>query len=296
MQHAYEKCIQNFGMEIRREETTRKTYVGGLKWIFKTWGVGCGKAQDKVQWQALVNTQAENLLTRWVTISFWRRPLLRSMWHPGTSTSTCFLSISICFLSSYPPLSPLTANHLSSPPLFAVFTPFAFNSVTVLSLHRVWFYGEEQMPSVRANNPYHGKLLLLLDNRVRVCRFLCFLQVQYVFEAITVQITEEGVHKMRSMKNSVRSPETLKIQCVLRSLTKLKTTVTSRLPAGTAWLTARLYKVFPLRDKYRSTRTIPLTYLYYSSSCREVTVAFNFISERTVSLAIQLILSFFSHI
>jgi hypothetical protein len=69
-----------------------------------------------------------------------------------------------------------------------------------------------------------------------------------------------------------------------RSLIKLKTTVTNRLAAGTARLIAKRYKVSPLRVKYRSIKTIKLTYLYTTvpAGSREVTVAFNFISERTV--------------
>jgi hypothetical protein len=61
------------------------------------------------------------------------------------------------------------------------------------------------MPPTRVDGPYHGTLLLLLDNRVRVCRFLCFLQVHCVFEAITEQVTT-GVNKVR--------PATLQILCV----------------------------------------------------------------------------------
>jgi hypothetical protein len=41
----------------------------------------------------------------------------------------------------------------------------------------------------------------------------------------------------------------------MRSLTNFNATVTSRLPAGTAWLIAKRYKVFPIRVKYRSTTT-----------------------------------------
>jgi hypothetical protein len=35
-----------------------------------------------------------------------------------------------------------------------------------------------------------------------------------------------------------------------------------RLPAGTAWLTAKRYKVLPVRAKYRSIKTIKSTYLF----------------------------------
>jgi hypothetical protein len=39
--------------------------------------------------------------------------------------------------------------------------------------------------------------------------------------------------------------------------------------AGTAWLTAKRCKVFPIRVKYRSIKTVKSTYLFYSSFCRE---------------------------
>jgi hypothetical protein len=52
----------------------------------------------------------------------------------------------------------------------------------------------------------------------------------------------------------------------VRSLIKLNATV--NFSAATAWLTAKHYKVFPIRVKYWSTKTIKLTYLYFSSSCR----------------------------
>jgi hypothetical protein len=35
-----------------------------------------------------------------------------------------------------------------------------------------------------------------------------------------------------------------------------KATVASRLPAGTAYLTTKRYKIFPIRVKYRSMKTI----------------------------------------
>jgi hypothetical protein len=56
----------------------------------------------------------------------------------------------------------------------------------------------------------------------------------------------------------------------VRSLIKLKATVTSQLLAGTAWLTTKCYKVFPIQDKNHSTKTIKSTYLFfYSTSCWE---------------------------
>jgi hypothetical protein len=42
----------------------------------------------------------------------------------------------------------------------------------------------------------------------------------------------------------------------------LYATVTSRLPTGTAWLTAKRYKAFPMWVKYRSTKTIECAYLF----------------------------------
>jgi hypothetical protein len=52
------------------------------------------------------------------------------------------------------------------------------------------------------------------------------------------------------------------------SLIKFNATVTSRLPAGTVWLTVKCYKVFPIRVKCRSIKTIKSTYLNNSSFCR----------------------------
>jgi hypothetical protein len=46
-------------------------------------------------------------------------------------------------------------------------------------------------------------------------------------------------------------------------LTKLNATVTSQLPAETAWLTAKHCKVFPIQFKYHSIKTMKSTYLYY---------------------------------
>jgi hypothetical protein len=55
-------------------------------------------------------------------------------------------------------------------------------------------------------------------------------------------------------------------------------------PAGTAWLIAKCYKVFPIRVKYRSIKEqSKLIYIIaVPAASQEVTVAFNFISERTV--------------
>jgi hypothetical protein len=54
-------------------------------------------------------------------------------------------------------------------------------------------------------------------------------------------------------------------------------------PAGTEWLTAKRYKVFPGRVNCRFIRTINSTSfsIAVSAGNREVTVALNFISERT---------------
>jgi hypothetical protein len=49
----------------------------------------------------------------------------------------------------------------------------------------------------------------------------------------------------------------------VQSLTWLHATLTSRLPAGNAWLTAKRYKIFPIRDKYRSIKTIKSTYFFF---------------------------------
>jgi hypothetical protein len=56
----------------------------------------------------------------------------------------------------------------------------------------------------------------------------------------------------------------------VRSLIKLNATITSRLPAGTSWLTAKRYKVFAIRVEYRFIKTITSTYLFYSTSCRKL--------------------------
>jgi hypothetical protein len=77
----------------------------------------------------------------------------------------------------------------------------------------------------------------------------------------------------------------------VRSLMKLNATVTFRLPVRTVWLTAKLYKVLPIRVKYCSTKTMKLTYLFFlvvPAGSREVTVAFNFISERAVYIYIYI--------
>jgi hypothetical protein len=52
-------------------------------------------------------------------------------------------------------------------------------------------------------------------------------------------------------------------------LIKLNATVTSRLPPRTARLTAKRYKVFPIRVKYRSIKTTESTHRNHSSSCQE---------------------------
>jgi hypothetical protein len=67
----------------------------------------------------------------------------------------------------------------------------------------------------------------------------------------------------------------------VRSLIKLNATVTSRLLTGTAWLTVKRYKAFQIRVKYRSIKMIKSTHLAVPAGSRVVTVAFNFISERT---------------
>jgi hypothetical protein len=55
----------------------------------------------------------------------------------------------------------------------------------------------------------------------------------------------------------------------VRSLVKWKAIVTSRLPAGNAWLTAKRYEAFPIRVKYCSAKTTKSTYLNTISFCRE---------------------------
>jgi hypothetical protein len=49
----------------------------------------------------------------------------------------------------------------------------------------------------------------------------------------------------------------------VRPLTKLNATVISRLAAETTWNTAKCYKIFPIRFKYCSIKTIKSTYLCY---------------------------------
>jgi hypothetical protein len=58
-------------------------------------------------------------------------------------------------------------------------------------------------------------------------------------------------------------------RCIVRSLIKLIATGTSRLPAWTAWLTAKRYKVFPIRVKYRSIKIIKWTCIFCRSPCRK---------------------------
>jgi hypothetical protein len=49
---------------------------------------------------------------------------------------------------------------------------------------------------------------------------------------------------------------------------KLKATVTSRLPTGTAWLTAKRYNVFPIQESSHKNNKIN-SHIYYSTSCQE---------------------------
>jgi hypothetical protein len=56
----------------------------------------------------------------------------------------------------------------------------------------------------------------------------------------------------------------------VRSLIKLTANVTSWLPAGTALLTAKRYKVFPIRVKYCSIKNSTISSLFFSCSCREL--------------------------
>lgn len=80
---------------------------------------------------------------------------------------------------------------------------------------------------------------------------------------------------------------------IMHAMMNLKATVTSRFPDGTAWPTAKRFKVFPIRVKYRSIETIKSTYLYCISFCRqpEVTVTFNLISGRSVYAYVSLLKS-----
>jgi hypothetical protein len=56
----------------------------------------------------------------------------------------------------------------------------------------------------------------------------------------------------------------------VHSLIKLHVTATSRFPAGTSWLTAKRYMVFPIRIQVSLHKTIKSTSLsFVSSSCRE---------------------------
>jgi hypothetical protein len=51
------------------------------------------------------------------------------------------------------------------------------------------------------------------------------------------------------------------------SLINQNATITSWLPASTAWLTAKHYKIFPIRVKYHPVKTIKSTYILYYKGC-----------------------------
>jgi hypothetical protein len=68
---------------------------------------------------------------------------------------------------------------------------------------------------------------------------------------------------------------------IMRSLMKLNATVTSRLPVGTAEKGKLVVFFLAVLDSYRENFVALAGEL--CSSTREVTVAFNFISEHTVS-------------
>jgi hypothetical protein len=55
--------------------------------------------------------------------------------------------------------------------------------------------------------------------------------------------------------------------CAVHPLTELNITVTSLFPAGTAWLTTKCHKIFPVRFKYRSMKTIKSTFLFFFKMC-----------------------------
>jgi hypothetical protein len=52
-------------------------------------------------------------------------------------------------------------------------------------------------------------------------------------------------------------------------LIQWKATLTSRLTAGTAWLTAKRYEIFPDTSQASLRKATKNTYLYNNSSCRE---------------------------
>jgi hypothetical protein len=76
------------------------------------------------------------------------------------------------------------------------------------------------------------------------------------------------------------------VLCKVRATTLISrnATVTSQLLAGTAWLTAKRYKIFPIRVKYRSIKIVKSTYLFLRGAENYVPVpaASRFISERAV--------------
>jgi hypothetical protein len=78
-----------------------------------------------------------------------------------------------------------------------------------------------------------------------------------------------GMGRDLSLPHAETASEAHPADYTVRLLIKLKATVTFRLPAGTARLTARRYKVFPIRVKYCSIKTVKSTYPFYNSSCRE---------------------------
>jgi hypothetical protein len=93
--------------------------------------------------------------------------------------------------------------------------------------------------------------------------------------------TRSWPRRLRSVKRSRGArvsrnsrPECRSLCCTVRSLTKLNATVPSQLPAGTARLTAKRYKVFPIRISNRSRKTKKSTSVSCSSSSgsREVTL------------------------
>jgi hypothetical protein len=74
----------------------------------------------------------------------------------------------------------------------------------------------------------------------------------------------------------------------VHSLINRNTTVTAQLLAGTAWLTAKCYKIFPMWVKYFSIKTIKSTNLHCKRCWKWCPYDSWFLSQRTVFVVMDM--------